>query len=320
MKKFPLPSIRHFIAASITCCVFTSTAQTRNTDSAQFIPEKPPKEKALKATLALGLNISHFMELNANPGPDKKNFSGSGSLDLGLNYKKEGARFEMTNELHWMLNLQKAGLSDTQYIQRVNDDLKTLHDFSLGLTKGNKLNVNLIAKATTSVFTIYDGDYFKDVNHTGKIQAFLSPYEVTLSPGIKLQPDKYLRVSVSPYAMSFYGVEDSQIASTGRYIHDTDANGHYVRFINKQLGAEVNIWYDRQIGSWLELQYRISISSDYFDKIGKNGLLDGLFITKIKLFKDLYLSHRAELKGDFSQKPFKPYYGQTILLSYTKSL
>ncbi len=313
-------------------------AQTSNVDTLRIVPKKyskhidknkkqtitpeelPEKINPLKFTFAIGMNVSHFLELNSSPGPDKKNFSGTGAIDLGLNYKKDGGRLEMTNEAHWMINVQKAGLADTEHIQRVNDDLKTLHDYSVGLTRGNKLSINLIAKATTSVFTIYDGDYFNDVNHMGKIQAFLSPYEVILSPGVKLQPDNYLRVSVSPYSMSLYGVDNQQIANTGRYTHDSDAGGNYVRFVHKQLGAEVNIWYDRQIGTWLEVQYRVSISSDYFDKIGKNGLLDGLFITKIKLFKDLYLSHRAELKGDFSEKPFKPYYSQTILLSFTKSL
>ncbi len=297
------------------------TAQiTARTKDSLTIPELSVKEKAWKATAALGLNVSHFLEVNASPGPDKKSFSGAGSLDLGLNYKKEGARFEMTNEVHWMVNVQKAGLADTEYIKRVNDDFKTLHDYSIGITNKNRISINLIAKTSTSIFTIYNGDYFSDVNHLGRIQGFLSPYEAILSPGLKIQPDKYLRVSISPYSMRFYGLTDSQIANTGLYTTDPDGDGSYTRFEFKQLGAEVNIWYDRQIGSWLEVQYRVGVSAEYLENVGKNGLLDGLFITKIKLFKDLYLSHRAELKGDFSQKPFKPYYGQTILLSYTKSL
>jgi hypothetical protein len=85
------------------------------------------------------------------------------------------------------------------------------------------------------------------------------------------------------------------------------------------LGAEVNIWYDRKIKKWLDMQYRLGISSDYFNKIAKNGLMDGLFISKFKLIKNVSLSHRAILKGDISQKPFKPYYNQTILLGYSKS-
>ncbi len=67
------------------------------------------------------------------------------------------------------------------------------------------------------------------------------------------------------------------------------------------------------------MQYRLGISSDYFSNVATNGLMDGLFITKIKIIKNVYLSHRAIIKGDFASKPFKPYYTQTILLSYAKS-
>ncbi|MEO6134483.1 MAG: hypothetical protein ABIP35_04985, partial [Ginsengibacter sp.] len=65
--------------------------------------------------------------------------------------------------------------------------------------------------------------------------------------------------------------------------------------------------------------YRLGISSDYFTNIARNGLVDGLFITKVKLIKNVYLSHRASLKGDLAGKPFKPYYTQTILLSFSKT-
>ena len=67
------------------------------------------------------------------------------------------------------------------------------------------------------------------------------------------------------------------------------------------------------------MQYRLGISTDYFSKVAKNGLMDGLFITKIKIIKNLFLSHRAIIKSNFADKPFKPYYTQTILLSYAKS-
>ena len=67
------------------------------------------------------------------------------------------------------------------------------------------------------------------------------------------------------------------------------------------------------------MQYRLGISSDYFTDIAKNGVMDGLFITKFKIIKNVSLAHRGILKGDFFEKPFKPYYKQTILLSFSKS-
>jgi hypothetical protein len=274
-------------------------------------------QKNWKFTLGIGLNVGNILEFNSPSGTDKKSLSGTTSLDLGLNYTKEGGRFAMTNELHWLFGLQKSGLTSAAHIQRISDDLNTLHDFSMAIGKTKKWNFNLIAKTATSIFNIYNGDYFKDINLLGKSQAFLSPYDITISPGIKWQPNKYLRISLSPYSFNLYGVKNQQVSNSGVFITDLDASGNYKKNLFKRLGAEVNFWYDRQVRTWLEMQYRLGISSNYFEKIAKNGLLDGLFITKIKLIKNLYLTQRAELKGDFAITPFKPYYNQSILLSYS---
>lgn len=281
--------------------------------------ETEEPQKAYTFTFAIGLNVGNVLEYNAPSGPDKKSFSGTSAIDLGFDYYKETSRFAMTNELHWNLAVQKSGLTGADRIQRANDELATLHDFSVTLSKNSKWNANLIVKSNTSIFTIYDGDTFKDYNQNGKIQGFASPYEVVLSPGIKYQPNDYFRLSLSPYSVSLYGLTNQDIANTGYYTQTYDDNDNYDLFVFKQLGAELNIWYDRKYKKWLEIQYRLSVSSDYFSEITKNGLVDGLFITKFKIIKNVSLAHRATLKGDFFQESFKPNYKQTILLSFSKS-
>jgi hypothetical protein len=281
--------------------------------------ETEEPQKAYTFTFAIGLNVGNVLEFNAPSGPDKKSFSGTSALDLGFDYYRETSRFAMTNELHWNLAVQKSGLTGADRIQRANDELATLHDFSFSLSKSSKWNANLIVKSNTSIFTIYQGDYFEDYNQNGKTQGFANPYEVVLSPGIKYQPNDYFRLSLSPYSVSLYGLTNQDIANTGYYTQTYDNNDNYDLFVFKQLGAELNIWYDRKYKKWLEMQYRLSVSSDYFSEITKNGLMDGLFITKFKIIKNVSLAHRATLKGDFFQEPFKPNYKQTILLSFSKS-
>lgn len=281
--------------------------------------EAEAPEKAFQFPVSIGLNLGNILEFNSPSGPDKKSFSATLALDLGANYFKEGSRFAMTNELHWTMAIQKSGFNNTDRIQRATDELSTLHDFSIAINKSNRWNFNLILKTSTSVFTIFDGDYFKDFNSNGKTQGFANPYQVIVSPGIKYQPIESLRFSLSPYSISLYGLTSQQIANTGYYTQTFDTNNDYDLFVFKQLGAELNIWYDRKIKKWLEMQYRLGISADYFSKIANNGLLDGLFITKLRLVKNVYLTHRAVLKGSFANKPFKPYYNQAILLSFSKS-
>lgn len=276
-------------------------------------------EKPWKKTMAIGVNLGNVLEFNNPGGTDVKNISLSTSLDLGLNYRKPGKKLEMTNELHYLFGFQKASLTSGAHLQRIQDDLNTLHDLSLGLGKTNKWNFNLIARTATSLFTIYDGDYFKNYTTLGKIKSFASPYDITVSPGLKYQPSQSFRISLSPYSFNMYGVKNNEVRSKGIFITDLDASGNFKNFLFKRLGAEVNFWFDKSIKQWLEMQYRLSFSSDYFEKIGKNGKMDGLFITKVRIFKDIYFTHRANIKSDLAVNFLKPYYSQTILLSYAKS-
>lgn len=288
------------------------------TDLAPIVFTEEPI-KSYQYSFALGLNVSNILEFNSPTGPDKNSFSATSALDLGLNYYKEGNRFAMTNELHWTVGVQKDGISGSDRIQRVTDDFITLHDFSYTFSKNSKWNANLIVKNSTSIFTIYDGNYFKDYNSNGKIQGFLNPYQVVLSPGIKYQPNEYFRLSLSPYSVSLYGLTSQQIANTGYYTQTLDTFGDYDLFVFEQLGAELNIWYDRKYKKWLEMQYRLGFSSDYLSDTDISILMDGLFITKVRIFKNLFITHRAILRGDFLETPFKPNYKQTILLSFAKS-
>jgi hypothetical protein len=284
-----------------------------------IVAQSNEAQKPWQFNVAWGLNLGNILEFNNPSGSDKKSFSATTSIDLGLNYQKEGKRFSMTNELHWIFGLQKSGLTSGDYFQPTTDDLNTLHDFSFAIGKNRKWNFNIIARTSTSIVTIFEGDYFSDINNLGKTKGFLSPYDVTISPGIKYQPNNYLRISISPYSFNLYGVRNQEVTNKGLYITDMDASGNFKNYLFKRLGAEINFWYDRNVKDWLQMQYRLSISSSYFEKLADNGLLSGLFITRFKIFKDLYLTHRGELRGDFALSPFKPYYNQSILISYAKS-
>lgn len=67
------------------------------------------------------------------------------------------------------------------------------------------------------------------------------------------------------------------------------------------------------------MQYRLSINSDYTGGFANNGIIDGLLITKIKLLKNIYLTHRATLYNSLRNNLLKPYFTQNTLLSYSKS-
>jgi len=280
--------------------------------------ETEEQPKAWEVSINLGLNLSHTLQVNGVPNTGKLGFSTTNGIDLNVNYAKN--RIISTNEFHWQFSLYKAGIKSIT--QKTADELLSLHDLSMGFADDRRWNINLIAKTNTGIFSTYKDGFFRDTTGKGGIiQSLMNPYELILSPGLKWQPTKALRISFSPYTFRIYGLINQTIANTGLYIEDKLPNEvDYVKRIVEQQGAEVNIWYDKKLKKWLQMQYRLAIKSSYAETILDNGAIDGLFITKIKLIKNIYLTHRATLRGALEQKPFKPTYIQVITLSYAVTI
>jgi hypothetical protein len=292
-------------------------AQTDSTKAVESVAEDTTA-KVWEVSFNLGLNLSHTLQLNAKPNAGKEGFSTTNGLDLNLNYTKK--KLIATNEFHWQFALYKAGLKQS-YLQKTADELLSLHDFSIGFTKKNRWNINLIAKTSTSVIKSYKDGFLKDSIGGNIFQQFLNPYDVVLAPGIKYQPTKYLRFSISPLTIRLYGLTNQAIANTGLYIEEkNDDNLTFKKFISEKQGAELNLWYDRKVKKFITMQYRLGVKSNYAENLLHNGKIDGLFITKVKIIKNIYLTHRASLKGDLTQRPFKPNYLQVITLSYAMTL
>lgn len=269
----------------------------------------------------LSLGLGNNLSINDPSGlPDKSSLSGDIAVDINAHYQPGNKRFSATNELHYLLSVQKQSLSRSAHVQIAQDNINTLHDVAWRTGKKSSWNINSVIRIATPLFTQFDGNYFANHTGLGRISGFTSPYEVTIAPGIKYQPNQAFRFSVSPYSFQLMGITMPDVLAKGLYITDVDALGNYKSFVFKRLGAEINLWFDKQIQQWLTMQYRLSISGNYFEQIAKNGVMDGLFITRFTLIKDLYLTHRLSIQNSFSNAFFKPFLNQNILLSYSKSL
>lgn len=276
-----------------------------------------PKVWTLNADL--GINLSFSSNNNQPDGTSQDGFSTTNTIDLSVKYEKR--KVEMTNELHWQFSLHQSGDNKSNVIKS-SDALLTLHDWSFGVSNKNRWNINLISKINTSIFTIFEGGLLQDTSDAQKypVQKFLNPYDATFSPGIKYQPNDYLRVSFAPFSYRFYGTLDQQIADQGLYnTQYNEDSTHIVKNMIEKQGAELNVWYDRDFSEWVVLQYRINISSNYDENIFKNGNVNGLFITKVRIFNGFYLSHHAIVRGSLGESPFKPQIGQVVTLSYGKT-
>lgn len=295
---------------------FTGQILYAQTDSTKT--EEEEKTPAWEKSLSVGLNLSHTLNANAPTSAPKQGFSTTNAIDIDFNYVKEGSRLNFKNELHWTFSFFKSNTKTPS--QNTADALTSFHNLAYSLRKNGRWNANIIVTTETPVFKQYEGNYLKDYDQLGQIQRFLNPYEYKLSPGLKYQHNKYFGISISPYAVKFFGLTDQFIADKGAFIEEQKPDGHYKTKISERLGAEVIFKYKRVYKKKLDMNYTLTASSNYFENILKNGHLTGIFLTKFTLFKGFSISHRATLKGNLAQKPFKPYYNQVILLAYTLAL
>ena len=285
-------------------------------DSTQVEEEVAP---SWEKSLALGLSLSHTLNVNAPANSaSKEGFGGTVTIDVALNYIKENSRFNMQNDLSWTMALYKAnGQVPTQ---NVSDILLTNHDFSYSFKKGGNWRINTIFNVETSVLTLFENNYLRDQSALGPIQSVLNPYSITISPGIKYSINKRFEISISPYVLQIEGVTSQEIADKDIFFQDKDdriqLDGHYKKSFQEQLGAGLQISYNKKFGKWLGINYRLIANSNYLENIFKNGTIVGQFTTSIFVYKGFGITHKGLLKGNFSQSPFKPFYNQVVVLSY----
>ncbi len=307
------------ISTTTDTTIFIQQPNPLPTGNAEVVEQPIAPQKNYTFNYALGITLGNYLEFNNAAGNDKKTLSFTGSLDINYRYNKPNAFITMSHELHYTFGIQKESLGGGTHLQRVQDDLLTLHDLSFRIKRNSKWNINAILKFSTSLFTIYSGEYFSDVNNLGKIKSFLSPYSLSIAPGLKYDVSNALKISLSPYSFEMFGVSNNEISSKGIYITDADAAGNFKKSIIRKQGMEFNFWLDKNVKQWLEMQYRLGINSDYKGGLGKNAIMDGLFITKAKIVKNIYLTHRATLYNNLAGNLLKPYFTQTVQISYSKN-
>lgn len=275
------------------------------------------KPKVWEVNITFGLNGSYTRNANVSPGISPEGLAASIALDLTV-AKREG-RFLSSNEFHFLSSFFKSGEKGVR-ITKVSDNLLTLHDWSLRNGLESKWYVNFIAKVNTPLISTYKNGYFSsDDPKQIKIEKFANAYDVNIAPGIKYAFfKKKLNISLSPYAVRLYGVTDQAIADQNIYsigpIDETSGKAPKSRVEKK--GTEINIWFDHNIKEIITFEYRVDISSRYTGSILNEGLYNGLFTTRFKLVKNLFLTHRGLLTGTLEQSPQKPEWRQTVLLSY----
>ncbi len=269
-----------------------------------------------KFPITIGLSLSHTVHsaATATGGGGKEGFVMANSFDIAANYFKKERKFRIKNKVNWSFGLTLPNLKGTP-LQKSTDNFKMINDISTAFSKNNKWAFNLAINSSTSIFTVFDGNFLSDVRGNGATRKFLNPYNISFAPGIKYEPNEIFSVSISPLSLNILGVPNDEIAQKGLHIQDTEDDGITYKKQIIEKGAQINMTYVGEFKTWWLADYRMIINSAYLEDI-KKGNLDLTLINNFKITKTVGLQHRLLFLGDFSAFPFAPFFEQMVMLSY----
>ncbi len=277
----------------------------------------------------VGLDLSGMGLLNPKVGSGG-NRIGLGGLGTIFANRKEDKWF-WDNGFSLQLSAQR--LSKTSVNQSTGFQ-KNLDVVRLTSRYGHKLGNDkwFVAAdffAQTLLLKTYASNYLSPINNTDRIVArFLSPVQITLSPGIDYKPNEHLSFFYSPTGLQLIYVASDSIARTGVHGNDVtrDATGSITSYKKSflGLGSEFKAAYNNKyFGNRLSVTTGLRLFSNYL-KEPQN--VDVLFSNNfsIAIFKGLSLDLLGEYFYDNDVKVQKDvngdgYYEVTINADGTTS-
>ena len=265
----------------------------------------------------IGLDLAGMGLLNPKVGSGG-NRLGLGGLGTLFANRKEDKWF-WDNGFSLQLSAQRLGKTSANQASGFQKNLDVLR---LTSRYGHKLGSDkwFVAGdffAQTLLLKTYSSNYLSAVSKTDRVVAkFLSPVQITLSPGINYKPDEHLSFFYSPAGMQLIYVADDSIARTGVHGNDVtrDATGSITSFKKSflGLGSEFKAAYNNKyFNNRLSVTSGLRLFSNYL-KEPQN--VDVLFSNNfsIAIFKGLSIDLLGEYFYDNDVKVQKDVNGDGV--------
>jgi hypothetical protein len=163
------------------------------------------------------------------------------------------------------------------------------------------------ATARTSLLTSYASNYLKPINDQDAVASkFLSPLQVTVSPGIEFKPDEHLSFFYSPCGLQYIYVSDATIAA--RNVFGNEAGKNY----RLSIGSEFKAGYtNKYFNNRLAVSSNLRLFSDYLKEPQNIKVAFGNTLS-IAIFKGLSLDLVGEYLYDHNVLVIKDVNGDHI--------
>jgi len=258
------------------------------------------KEKVTKDSsgwqLGMAFGLDFFQLLQINPkvgaGEDRIQFGGVSTI-FGV-YQKDRLRWENIGTL--LFAVQRLGSGSTMIgsnvvpkpYQKTVDELRVVSSFSYDKSEGSPWSYSADFIFSSQVVSTYRGNFLRDVsgNNEGPVSRFMSPAQISFSPGSRYQPNENWRILFSPASFKSIVVADDAIASIPGKEED-------------KVGLHGTVWRAEDDFENVFFQFGASFRTQYQNKYAKEKLQQKseliLFSNYLMEAKNIDLNWRNEL-------------------------
>ncbi|MBI9034789.1 MAG: DUF3078 domain-containing protein [Bacteroidales bacterium] len=231
------------------------SVELENTDSI-----KKQNNWKINSRGALSFNQTHFSNW-AQGG--ENSMSGSGDFTSQIIYKKKN--FKLINEIKMLFGLLKP---EEKNIKKTEDMI----DYSTNL--GIKYSKNWYYSTELNYKTQFTKGY-KYPNDSVFISDFMSPGIITLSLGIKYDPNENLSILMSPASGKLTFVQDQGLADKGSFgvqpaVYVGDSLIEHGSNLNPEFGINAIIKFKKELAKNLDVDSKINLYNNYLDHDREN--------------------------------------------------
>ncbi len=324
-----------FLGINLKCFSQTDSSQVAATisDSSTVLQDSIPEEKlpspwTFGATI--GLNVQYASNRLVADQPARSTFSNTNYLNLLLNY--DGTYLQNYSQFYWTFTLQSTSIQNIKFV-KYGETAYLQNQLLFRFNETSKWSLSLLSQLDTDILPTYSGGLLRDTTCSclGATRQFMSPYTLSLSPGITFKVKQIMSISLSGYSLKLFGFSEQAMADKGYQLLELNPNldlmtsdkRHFKTQLWQQTGALLyfklmhKFWKDKKQIPRLTLNYQLYVNLNYIGTFTEKSTWRGTFVTSWQLLKNINLTHNFSIRPTPLTFPQQPLYAQTLLLSYT---
>lgn len=221
-KVSPMVRFAYLLTLLLICLESSAQIKIDHSRANDLRKEKVVKDSSgWQIGMAFGMDFFQLLQINPKVGAGEDRIQFGGVSTVFAFYQNKRLNWENIGTL--LFAVQRLGSGSTvigsnvvpKPYQKTVDEFRLVSSFAYDKSTGSPWSYSADFIFFSQIVPTYRGNFLRDVSgdNEGPISRFLSPAQITFSPGSRYQPNEHWRISLSPASLKAVVVADNGIAS-----------------------------------------------------------------------------------------------------------